>query len=144
MRQPIAKSITKTSYIIKRTISNFESSNKLDKLSGTNSFIILFLLKNEDKVIFQKDLEKEFGMTRSTASNVLKLMETKKLIKREEVENDHRLKKLSLTELGYDCAVELRQDLKEFDEKINSLFNEQEAKLLNEFLSRINSVLERK
>lgn len=141
MREPIGKIINKTSYKIKRSIANFDSTKKLDYLSGTNSFIILFLLKNDDKIIFQKDLEKEFGMTRATASNVLKLMETKGLINREEVEDDHRLKRLTLTPLGYDCGLNLKEDLDSFDERLVKLFSRDELQLFTEFLNRINDEL---
>ena len=43
------------------------------------------------------ELESEFGITRSTASRVLRLMEQKGLVERQSVPQDARLKKLVLT-----------------------------------------------
>ena len=50
--------------------------------------------------IFQKDIEAEFKICRSTVTNILKLMEKKGYIKRESVPYDARLKKLVLTDTG--------------------------------------------
>lgn len=51
-----------------------------------------------EKDIFQRDIEKEFNIRRSTATGILNLMEEKKLIIRQPVERDKRLKKIVLTE----------------------------------------------
>ena len=51
-----------------------------DEVTGTNLRIIRFLKANEQRDIYQKDVEKEFGITRSTASRVLVLMEEKGLV----------------------------------------------------------------
>ena len=41
---------------------------ELDAVTGGNGRIIRFLSEHEDRDVFQKDLEDEFGVTRSTAS----------------------------------------------------------------------------
>jgi len=48
--------------------------------------------------VFQRDLERSFGISRATASNILKLMEERGLILRQEHERDARLKRIILTE----------------------------------------------
>ncbi|MDD3213243.1 MAG: MarR family winged helix-turn-helix transcriptional regulator [Eubacteriales bacterium] len=47
--------------------------------------------------VYQRDLEKEFQIRRSTASAILQTMEKNDLIRREPVPHDARLKKLVLT-----------------------------------------------
>ena len=58
--------------------------------------------------VFQKDLEKEFSLRRSTATEILRLMEKNGYIKKENVPYDARLKKLVLTDIAkaeFDLAV---------------------------------------
>lgn len=44
------------------------------------------------RIIFQKDLETEFCIGRSTVTNILNLMEKKGFVRRESVSYDARLK----------------------------------------------------
>jgi DNA-binding MarR family transcriptional regulator len=66
--------------------------------TGGNTAILIFLNKHRDDEIFQYDIEKRFGIARSTASRVLGLMEKKGLIERRAVERDARLRRIVLTE----------------------------------------------
>ena len=65
-----------------------------------HGWILGYLCRNEDKDIFQKDIEAEFKICRSTVTNVLKLMEKKGYIRRESVPYGARRKKLVLTDTG--------------------------------------------
>ena len=86
---------------------------------------------NKDKDIFQKDLELEFDLKRSSVSLMLNNMEKHDLIKRVPVAGDARLKKLVLTEK----AVEISR-------KISSAIDSVEGKLLeNMEQDEINSLL---
>ena len=62
--------------------------------------ILGYLKHNQDRDVFQKDIEEAFNITRSSVTGVVKLMEQKGYIRRESVAGDARLKKLCLTELG--------------------------------------------
>lgn len=81
----------------RRFFENF-LSKQTASLTRENYFIIKYLINNQDKEIFQKDIEEKFGITKSTASTVLKLMESKNLIKRESISSDARYKKIVLTD----------------------------------------------
>ena len=71
-----------------------------DEFTSMHMWMLHYLYLNKDKDIFQKDFENEFTIRRSTASNILGLMEKRKLIKRVSVKTDARLKKIVLTENG--------------------------------------------
>ena len=91
-----------------RTLDNILSRNLMaaarergvDELTAMHGWILGYLCRNEHKDIFQKDIEAEFKICRSTVTNILKLMEKKGYIKRESVPYDARLKKLVLTDTG--------------------------------------------
>lgn len=81
---------------------------EVDSLSGGNIDIITFLARHSEREIFPQDVERRFGITRSTSSRVLALMERKGLIVRESVPRDARLKKIVLTDKSRDIAEALR------------------------------------
>ena len=74
--------------------------NGMDQATVMHGWIMGFLYENRDRDIYQKDLEMKFGISRSTVTNILQLMEKKGYIRRVSVEKDARLKKLELTERG--------------------------------------------
>lgn len=86
------------SNLIKRRIGNSKIIQETDKMTGTHGYIIGYIYNNWNKGdIFQRDLEEEFSIRRSTATGILQLMEKNGLIIREPVPYDARLKKLTLT-----------------------------------------------
>ena len=62
--------------------------------TGMQGWIIGFLHRNEDRDMFQRDVEAEFNIRRSTATGILQLMEKNGFLLREPVAYDARLKKL--------------------------------------------------
>lgn len=69
-----------------------------EELSSANIDIICYLVRNSDRDVFPQDVERRFGITRSTSCRVLGLMERKGLIVRKPVPKDARLKKIILTD----------------------------------------------
>lgn len=84
-----------------RNMIAFETSQKgIDEVTVMHGWILGFLYENAGREIFQKDIETEFSIARSTVTSIVKLMEKKGYICRESVKQDARLKKLVLTEKG--------------------------------------------
>ncbi|HJD23186.1 MAG TPA: MarR family transcriptional regulator [Firmicutes bacterium] len=68
-------------------------------LTAAQSRIMHYILvKCADGPVFQRDVENAFGLSRSTATGILQLMEKNGLILRESVASDARLKSLIPTE----------------------------------------------
>ena len=73
--------------VIGRLVNSYQS--KVDEKAGINrmqGWIIGYLYRHSEEAVFQKDLEAEFQMARSTASGILQAMEKKGLITREPME----------------------------------------------------------
>ena len=70
-------------------------------------------LRNNEKDMYQGELEREFNITRATASNLLKRMERDGLITRESVFHDARMKKILLTEEAIRRSDEVRRCINE-------------------------------
>ena len=71
-----------------------------EELSMVNGHLIGFLYRNRGREVYQRDLEEELRITRSSVTSLVKHMERKGYIARESVEADARLKRITLTEKG--------------------------------------------
>ena len=96
-------------------------------MSGAQGNILNFILVEGQKhSIYQKDIEKEFSINRSTTSEMLKLMCKKGMIEREEVEYDARLKKIVLTESSRNHNRQIEDKMKEMHQKLIKDLSEEE------------------
>ena len=138
MNRKIGKKIRCTSTKIKRVIDNLDSIRNLENISGTNGFIIVYIYKSKEDV-FQKDIEREFGITRSTASNIISLMEKKNLVTREKVDSDQRLRKLVLTDEAKNYCSNVLADLESFDSLITKDISDEELDIFCKVLEKIDN-----
>ena len=122
---------------------NSEIMRELDNLTCSNKWIIgyLFDAEEEGRDVFQRDLEQNFGITRSTVSKVLSLLEKKELIKRESVSHDARLRKLVLTEKSCELGTEMRREAEEMERRLRSGFSPEEIALMCSFIQRMQDNL---
>ena len=108
-----------------------------DDVTGMQRWILIYLKKQGEKEIYQKEIEQEFRVSRATASNMLQLMERKGLITRETASCDARQKKLMLTPEARKLLDRAEQDIYEMEARIQDGFSEEEKKKLREYLDRI-------
>ena len=85
-----ARYVSKLSNKIRRHTNAFSLNGKL---SGAQGRILHFILAQTDD-IFQKDIEEEYSLRPSSATEILKKMEQNGLIHREPTSYDGRLKKI--------------------------------------------------
>lgn len=101
-----------------RNLLSYEiSQNNMDEVTVMHGWILSFLHENENQNIYQKDIETEFSIARSTVTCIVKLMEKKGYICRENVARDARLKKLVLTEKGRRINEQHRDDIDILEER---------------------------
>lgn len=125
--------------LIMRKVENSSAKKQIDSITGTNGWIIAFLVENADKEIYQKDLEEQFSITRSTASKVLILMEKKGLIQRHSVPHDARLKKLVLTERAWKISELMIDDAIRMEETLTRGFTEEELEYLYSYIQKMKN-----
>ncbi|MFW5676427.1 MAG: MarR family winged helix-turn-helix transcriptional regulator [Acetivibrio ethanolgignens] len=121
----------------KRLVDNSPNKKQVDNVTGTNGWIIAYLTDHSSQDVYQKDLEREFGVTRSTASKVVNLMVQKGLVERQPVAHDARLKKLVLTEKAQSLSELVKKDHQEIEARITKGFSKEELSILYGFLERI-------
>ena len=93
------------------------------------------------KKMTQRELAEHTHVTAATISGTLKRMERADLIKRSEDESDARVSIVELTEKGLNCSDEAVRLFVETDTSMLKGFNEDELKMLLDFLNRMHSNL---
>ena len=96
----VGRAIRGIGHMINRLFLANAKTMGLDEATTMHAWILRYLKDHEHEVIFQKTLEQEFRMHKSSMSTILTLMESKGLIERHEMKEDHRKKQLSLTDKG--------------------------------------------
>ena len=90
-----------------QVLSNIPAIRENNSLTGIQTWALNYLIRNDTRDVFQKDVEAELKIRRSTATELLKAMERGGLIRRIPVDYDARLKKIVLT----NYAMEIRKQL---------------------------------
>lgn len=89
-----------------------------DSATGVQSWIVRYLYDHGEEDVFQKDLESQFSVRRSTMTTILQLMEKNGLIKKESVSRDARLKKLILTPAAVEMQDRIRSGIDTLEAKM--------------------------
>lgn len=140
----IGLEIKRVSNLIRRDIERNMKKKETVPESGIHGWAIDYFYENKDKDIFQKDFEKKFQIRRSTASNMLKLMEKNGYIKRVSVKSDARLKKIVLTEKAVKMHCIIAADIKRIEDKMRNGISEEELEIFFAVTEKIKSNLETK
>lgn len=127
--------------LIKR-ISNDMDKNKniifsKYNLTGNQSEILIYLLHNKNKNIYQKDIEKEFNQSNPVVTGILNRLESSGYIKRIISDTDLRFKNVCLTDKSYELKSKIESELKEFNKSLNCNFTYDELKELKRLLEKL-------
>ena len=127
--------------LINRNFEKTAVGNRLADMTGTHGWIIKYLYDHRDHDVFQKDIETDFSIRRSTVTGILQLMERNGLIVRESVANDARLKKLVLTDKAIQLHRSVEETIVEYEEKICQGITEQEKEIFFQITEKIRQNL---
>ncbi|CAI2697715.1 hypothetical protein AKUH3B202X_14290 [Apilactobacillus kunkeei] len=112
-------------------------TNLQNNLISMQISVIDFLTLFKDQEMFQKDIEHEFNIRRSTASTLLKRMEDKGLIRRAESNKDARQKQVILTDLAVQYEDDIQKFMVETQQPIHSFLSDEEYASLESSLDKI-------
>lgn len=102
--------INTISHQLKRQMCMREGDYGLTNMQKIVLRYILFQSLKSD--VYQKDLEKEFQIRRSTATGILQILERDGFIHRETAENDARLKKIIPTEKAIGKRTQIIENIR--------------------------------
>jgi len=128
--------------LLRRQMACMASPEEAD-VTGMQAMIIHHLLGCRDTGdCFQKDIETQFRIRRSTATGMLKLMESRGFINREPVEYDARLKRLVLTEKARALDERIGREIRHTEEVMSSGIPKEELDTWFRVCDRIRTNLE--
>lgn len=100
-------------------------------------WILDYLKREQDKPIYQKDIEKKFQIGKSTVAGIIKGMEAKQYIVRNAVEGDARLKQVCITEQGEQYLIEIQKNFEQLEQTIKKDISVEE---LQQFMHTIEKM----
>ncbi len=136
--------ISKVNNMLGRHIIKESTKRKFYEATNKNGWIIAYLAENNDKEIFQRDIEEQFSIRRSTVSNIVQLMEKKGYIQRESVPYDARLKKLTLTPKAEKIYSFMLDDIKDYENKMRQGISDEELTVFFNVLQKIQKNIDDK
>ena len=152
-REKIGKEFGSIMNLLKRRLAAFdtnedcaEDSENSNAFTAKQGLVIGYIAKNNclGKDVFQKDIEKEFSIRRSTATGILQLLEKNGFVVRESVKEDARLKKLVLTEKAKERQQRFVEYIKETTAIAFDGVSEDELQILESIMNKVKKNLEDK
>ena len=119
-----------------------EDSGKNGMMPVMQGWIMGYLYDHKEEEIFQRDIEAQFYIARSTVTCLVKQMEQKGYIARVAVERDCRLKRLCLLEKGEEIHKRFLQNIKKVEEEIREGVSEEELQTFLKVAVKIRNNLE--
>ena len=102
-------------------------------ITAVQSRVIYYILSNyKERPVFQRDVESVFGLSRSTATGILQILEKNGMIRRESVEGDARLKSLIPTKRAEIMSEKAYECIKETDRMLTKGLSEGQVQLFKE------------
>jgi DNA-binding MarR family transcriptional regulator len=133
----IGRKIIILSKRLKRRLDNGTSKYGI---TGVQGRILGFISHNSEKRdIFQKDIEEELDIRRSSVTSVLQLMEKNGHIERVSVCKDARLKKIILTEKGTEIQRNVKNLILELEKSLIDELSDEELDLLVSLIDRLSN-----
>lgn len=123
--------------MIHRYYANLKTTEILNELTGSNGYIIVYLMNHIDELVTQKNVEEVLGITRSTASIVLSNMEKNQIITRKILPTDSRIKSIHITDKGKEIYKNMELERVELERKLKNGFTDEEVEQFFSFIKRI-------
>lgn len=141
-RGTIGFEIRELSILLTRYIEKEKTLNNFEDIQGLQVWTLGYLYKNRRKVIFQKDIEREFSIRKSTTSSLVKRMIKNGFIEvKKGTQKDKRLKQLVLTDKAVSQIQAFKPHVHRLEEKITDNISPQELEQFKETLKKIKNNL---
>lgn len=133
-KKHIGYAVNSLSRRISRVMDSIPAIKENKNLTGIQIWVLNFLFRSAGKDVYQRDVEREFNIRRSTATELLKTMERGGLIRRESVAFDARLKRIVLTDYAEEIRRQLQAQIERTEAELTEGFSEKE---LDDFFSYV-------
>ena len=115
----------------------FHAATEEVSLSMVQRRILGFLLSQPEREIYQKDLEREFQLRKSTVTGILNGMEEKGFLRREIAVHDGRYKRIVPTEQAVSCYREVGEQIRQAENIMKKDIDREEMKICLKVLEQM-------
>ena len=140
-RRHVGPAVRTLSHRIGQVLNNIPAVRDNKNMTGIQVWILNFLFRRGQEPTFQRDVEAEFNIRRSTATEILKQMEKGGLIRRVPVEYDARLKKIVLTDYAEDVRRRIQAQVERAEEMMTHGFTQRELDDFFDYIARFKQNL---
>lgn len=92
-------------------------------------WVLGYLTRHADRDVYQRELEANLNIGKSTLTEVLHLMEKNDLVRRVAVQEDKRLKKIVLTEKSRQINEAISRDIVETEKKLREGISDEDIEI---------------
>ncbi len=133
----IVSQIKGVANLINREFCNNIKVKSMKNITGMHCWVILYLYKNRNREVFQKEIESYLLLRSPSVTSLLQLMEKNELIVREQVPMDARLKRIVLTEKACEMVPDIRHDINAMETKLAAGLTQEEMETLSLLLHKV-------
>lgn len=117
--------------------AQFRDQNICDlDLTPSQAFLLGYLIRHRDTPVYASDIGRDFGLRHPTVSGLLSRMEQKDFI-RYDADEDHRKKRIVLTERALAAHERIVENIRQTNEIASASLTEEERKQLHCLLDRV-------
>lgn len=120
-----------------------ETKKRGYSISDVQIKILNYLYDCNDKKIYQRDIEKEFQIRRSTVSGILRTMEKNQFIIRVDSDSDARMKQIIINDNVKDKLKEIRKEISLFEKNLIKNIDEEDLKTFLKVIHQMQKNIER-
>ncbi len=112
-------------------------------ITAIQSRVMFYIMEHSRQgPVFQRDVERAFSLSRSTATGILQQLEEKALLRRESVPSDARLKSLVPTPRAAELDAEVRACLRQTETLLTRGLSDGQVQLFRETLAAMAANLD--
>lgn len=141
-RDEVGFQINGLSHMIRWLTHKYMGEDKKRTSAGVYGWLIGFLYDNQDRDVYQRDLQQQFSVRRSTMTGILQNMERDGMITRRAVEQDARLKKIELTEKAIDRHEQIQKNIADIEARLSSELTKEEKETFIMLCEKIRRAIE--
>lgn len=127
---------------IKAIIRNTVPCSPKAPQSQLQGGILGYLYHHQEQPVYQRDIEKEFRVSRATATNTLQVMEKNGLIVRKALDRDARLKRILMTEEAMQSHRQVEEHMERLEQRMIQGLSTREVEELHRMLDIVLRNLE--
>lgn len=139
LKEPVGHSLHALDISMRRFIDAYSHKTENEQLTGANTWVIQFIADHSDSPVYMRDIERTFGITRSTASKIVDMLVRKGFVERHTGETDARLRRLTLTPQAEALLQTIREDHEMLEGVLLRGFTANERTTLLQYLHRMKA-----